>query len=53
MKKFEGATPKSVTLLGLAAPLRFKSGAGAVTTELPELPEELLAQPAWVLKLSR
>ena len=53
VKKFEGAKPKSVTLLGLAAPLRFKSGAGAVTTELPELPEELLAQPAWVLKLSR
>ena len=53
LKKFEGAKPKSLTLLGLAAPLRFKSGAGAVTTELPELPEELLAQPAWVLKLSR
>jgi hypothetical protein len=42
-----------VTLLGAAAPLRFKSGTGAVTVELPELPEELLAQPAWVLKLSR
>jgi alpha-L-fucosidase len=42
-----------VTLLGVAAPLRFKSGADGVTVELPELPEELLAQPAWVLKLSQ
>jgi len=41
-----------VTLLGVAAPLRFKSGADGVTVELPELPEELLAQPAWVLKFS-
>jgi hypothetical protein len=24
-----------------------------VTVELPELPEELRTQPAWVLKLSR
>ena len=47
-----GAKPGSVTLLGVAAPLRFKSGAGSVTVDLPELPEELLAQPAWVLKLS-
>src|SRR5271167_242346 len=36
----------------IAAPLRFTSAAGVVTIELPELPEELLAQPAWVLKLS-
>jgi hypothetical protein len=47
-----GAKPGSVTLLGVAAPLRFKSGAGSVTVDLPELPEALLAQPAWVLKLS-
>jgi hypothetical protein len=40
-------------LLGLAAPLRFKSGAGTVTVELPELSEELVAQSAWVLKFSR
>jgi len=53
VKKYEGAKLKSVTLLGVAAPLRFKSGAGSVSVELPDLPEELLAQPAWVLKLSR
>jgi alpha-L-fucosidase len=51
VKGYAGAKPKAVTLLGNAAPLPFKSGAGSVTVELPELPEELLAQPAWVLKL--
>ncbi|MGO4885514.1 MAG: alpha-L-fucosidase C-terminal domain-containing protein [Bryobacteraceae bacterium] len=53
VKDYEGAKPRSVTLLGVAAPLDFKFSAGAVTVELPELPEELLAEPAWVLKLSR
>jgi hypothetical protein len=53
VKEYEGAKPKSVTLLGVAAPLRFKADAASVTLELPEPPEELLAQPAWVLKLSR
>jgi alpha-L-fucosidase len=53
VKGYEGAKPKVVTLLGAGAPLRFKSGAGSVTVELPELPEELRTQPAWVLKLSR
>jgi hypothetical protein len=41
-----------VTLLGGAKPLLFKAGGGSVTVDLPELPEGLLAQPAWVLKLS-
>jgi alpha-L-fucosidase len=53
VKNYEGAKPTSVTLLGVAASLRFKSGGDSVTVELPEIPEELLAQPAWVLKLSR
>ena len=48
-----GAKPKSVTLLGVSAPLHFQSSANTVTVDLPELPNELLAQPAWVLKLSR
>jgi alpha-L-fucosidase len=52
VRGYEGAKPASVTLLGVTAPLRFKAGAGSVTVELPELPEELLPQPAWVLKLS-
>jgi alpha-L-fucosidase len=44
---------KSVTMLGAAAPLKYKASKGEVTVELPELPEALLAQPAWVLKMSR
>jgi alpha-L-fucosidase len=44
---------KSATLLGSAAPLRFKAASGGVSLDLPELPEELTQQPAWVLKLSR
>ena len=52
VKGYEGAKPASVKLLGVGAPLRFKFAAGSVMIELPDLPEELLAQPAWVLKLS-
>lgn len=44
---------KSAALLGASAPVRFKVAGGAVTLQLPELPEELLAQPCWVLKLSQ
>jgi alpha-L-fucosidase len=47
------ASVRSVSLLGSPAPLKFKSSKEAVSIELPELPEELLQQPAWVLKLSR
>jgi alpha-L-fucosidase len=44
---------KSVSLLGGSAALKFQSRNGAVTITLPDLPEHLLHQPAWVLKLSR
>ena len=44
---------KSATLLGLPEPLRVTAGAGTVTIELPDLPDELLRQPAWVLKLAQ
>jgi len=45
---------KSVALLGGASgPVKFKSGKSGIEVDLPELPEELLAQPAWVLKLAR
>jgi alpha-L-fucosidase len=47
------ANVRSVTMLGTSAPLKFKSARNGITIELPELPEELMAQPAWVLKLSR
>jgi alpha-L-fucosidase len=44
---------KSVSLLGVEAPLKFKAAHDEVTVDLPQLPEALLAQPAWVLKLAR
>ena len=53
VKELAGARLKSVALLGSTAPLHFKTQAGAVTIDLPEVPEQLLGQPAWVLKLSR
>jgi len=53
LREYTGAKPKSVMLLGFATPLRFKSGTSAVTVELPELSDKLLAQPAWVLEFSR
>jgi len=44
---------KSVTLLGSSAAIKFGSANGVVSIQLPELPEELRPQAAWVLKLSR
>src|SRR5262249_23398379 len=52
LKESTGARPKSVKLVGLVTPLPFKSGSSTVTVALPELSEDLLAQPAWVLKFS-
>ena len=43
---------KSVTLLGSAKPLKFKASHDSVAITLPDLSEELLSQPAWVLKLA-
>ena len=48
-----GLRPKTVTLLGSTAPLRFQPAGGALTVELPDLPQELLAQPMWVLKIGQ
>jgi alpha-L-fucosidase len=44
---------KGVELLGLAGALKFKSAGGGVEIEMPDLPDALLDQPAWVLKVSR
>jgi alpha-L-fucosidase len=44
---------KSVALLGSPEALKFKTSNAAISIELPELPEALLAQPAWVLKVSQ
>jgi hypothetical protein len=53
VKDFDGTGLKSATLLGVAEPLRFQSQGKAVVIDLPEIPEELMAQPAWVVKLSK
>jgi alpha-L-fucosidase len=44
-------TPKGVTLLGAPGSLRFAKDGTAITIDLPDLPEALLSQPLWVLKL--
>jgi alpha-L-fucosidase len=44
---------KAVTLLGSAEALKFKAAGSGTEIELPRLPDELLHQPAWVLKVSR
>jgi alpha-L-fucosidase len=44
---------KSVSLLGSPIPLKFKAVDEAVIIELPDLPDDLREQPAWVLKISR
>jgi alpha-L-fucosidase len=47
----EGLKARSVSLLGHETALKFISGKEGVRVELPELPEELLSQPLWVLKI--
>jgi alpha-L-fucosidase len=51
LKDVTGA--KSVSLLGSPIPLKFKVSKMGVSVELPDLPEELRSQPAWVLKIGR
>ena len=53
VKEMDGAKLKSVTLLGATTALKFKSQGNTVTVDMPEVPEALMGQPAWVLKLSR
>src|SRR6266849_6408980 len=44
---------KSVTLLGSSTPLKAKHSKTGLSIELPDLPEDLRQQPAWVLKISQ
>jgi len=44
---------KSVQLLGSDKALKFRASQGGVVVTLPEVPENLMGQPAWVLKISR
>jgi len=45
--------PRAASLLGARGALRFAASGDAIAIDLPELPEELLGQPAWVVKLER
>jgi alpha-L-fucosidase len=45
--------PKTITLLGGQGPLRFTKTGSTIAVDLPPLPEALLSQPLWVLKLSQ
>src|SRR5438067_779902 len=42
-----------VSLLGSGAPLKFRASKAGLSVELPDLPEDLRPQPAWVLKISQ
>ena len=44
---------KSVELLGSPGPLKFRAIADGIEIELPDLPNALLHQPAWVLRVRR
>jgi alpha-L-fucosidase len=46
-------TASAVTLLGGGMPLKFKASRTGLLIELPERPENLQDQPAWVLKVSQ
>ena len=49
---FGAQRPRSVTLLG-GGPLPWKARGQALAVDLPELPEALRKQPAYVIKISR
>ena len=53
VKGLDAKRVKAVALLGGPAALRFRPGKGGVSVQLPDLPAALLAQPAWVLKISQ
>jgi alpha-L-fucosidase len=44
---------KSVSLLGSDGHLKFKASKAGLSIELPDLPEDLRRQPAWVLKITQ
>jgi hypothetical protein len=46
-------TAKAVTLLGSSASLKFRGSKAGLEIDLPDLPENLRVQPAWVLKIAQ
>lgn len=44
---------KTVSVLGSALQLNFKTSEAGLTIELPDVPEDLRSEPGWVLKISQ
>ena len=44
---------KGVTLLGSSMAVKFKVSKNGIAIDVPDMPEELMSQPAWVLKVQR
>jgi alpha-L-fucosidase len=53
LKEAAGLQVKSVELLGRTGPLAWKWKSASLLVDLPERPEDLVQQPAWVLKVSQ
>ena len=47
------ASVKSASLLGTEGALKVRTRNGGAEITMPDVPEDLMRQPAWVLKLSR
>ena len=44
---------KAVVLLGSSTPVKFQVSKGGIAIEMPDVPDDLMSQPAWVLKVQR
>lgn len=53
VKGLDGKSVKSAGLLGGPAGLKFRGAEGGVAIDLPDLPADLMTQPAWVLRISQ
>ena len=51
IKDIDAAHLKSATLLGASAPLRWRRAEGGIAIDFPDAPQQLMTQPAWVVKL--
>ena len=53
VKRSDASRVKSVTLLGSDQTLKWRAAGDSISVELPDVPEKLMTQPAWVLKLAQ
>jgi alpha-L-fucosidase len=53
LKDAGALSPKTVSLVGAPGVLRSVKSGTSLTIELPELPEKLLGQPMWVIKIAQ